>query len=158
MLQVDAPADFPDDLIELLRKNKPEVLARLNPGAKTGFRLDEVMAWAGDDHRRWERLLESLKRGWDLSQGIDSPRDVLVRWAMCHHRVAEARDQLRKLPGLKRPLTRREHDTQGGRQADISFYTRLVAALQARAPVALGQDVEARNRLRLVVRRQEYTR
>ena len=105
-------------------------------------RIAAVAGWAGEDPKRWDKLVTQLKRTWDPTWAGDAPRDLLVAWAGANQRLAEAQAALDRLP-RNSSLSPRELATKGGRQADVRFYGRLSRGLLPRAAVALVADPEA---------------
>ena len=105
--------------------------------------FSQIMSWAGDDQKRWERIHNSLLRIYaPVWERIDA-RDTLVAWTGAWLALTRAMNQLKRLQTLNRPLTRNELATKGGREADISFYGRLTKRLNEQISAALSNDVEA---------------
>jgi len=105
--------------------------------------LASVMKWAGQDPKRWDSVLKSLKRTWSPEGCIpDTPRDLLVAWASASYQLAKARGELERLQSQK-SLTKMARAAKGGREADVSFYGRLAQGLKSRAALALEADPEA---------------
>jgi hypothetical protein len=103
----------------------------------------QVKAWAADDPKRWQRIHNALLRIYTpVWERIDS-RDVLVSWAAACLALNRAKCELKRLESLRQPLSRRELDAKGGRQADVSFWGRLAHRLVAKIPEALANDAEA---------------
>ena len=127
-------------------------IATVSSGQDVYYR---VMNWANHDPKRWHRVHNSLLRIYAPSWGRRDGRDALVSWAAAHLALTRAQRELKRLDSLRRPLTRRELDTRGGRQADMSFWGRLARRMAPQIPVALAEDVEAREVLLRLIRRKD---
>lgn len=101
-----------------------------------------VRAWAGNKPERWKRVHTALLRIYTPAWDRVDARDILVAWAAAWLALIRAKHQLTRLESLQRPLTRRELDAKGGRQADVTFWGRLADRLAAQVPTALAQDAE----------------
>ena len=168
-LQLDAPSDFPDDLIDLLRQHKADILEIL-PGI-TGDSVSEqhrrpladggqvaksesgqlplqalingVAQWAGDDPKQWGMVVKKLSRRWEPATWyVNTSRDVLVAWASVNERRSEANVALTRMKGIRQP-SKRESAARAAHRADVSFYGRLSEGFRTRAAAALQQDNEA---------------
>lgn len=150
VLHLEGPSPYPSDLIDNFRQHRAEVLGYLS---SVGELCNRVAVWAGDDPECWKTVLTVLKRKWDLSKGLDSPRDLLVCWASAHYRRSKANTALKKLSEMRgmRRLTPGEERAERGRKADVDFFGRLARALDSRGPTALALDAEARQRLERVI-------
>ena len=105
--------------------------------------VEAVRAWAGEDRKRWGKVLSQLKVTWEPAGWVpDSPRDLLVAWASSNDRLIEAQVALGRLERKGR-LTSRQRDTKAARKVDIGFCSRLAEGLRARAIRALKGDLEA---------------
>lgn len=94
-------------------------------------------------HRVMSILLRLLRIYAPRWEHIDA-RDLLVAWAAARLALTRAKCELRRYESLRRPLTRRELDAKGGRQADVSFWGRLSQRLETQVPAALAEDAEAK--------------
>ena len=122
-------------------------VASVESPAQEALFAGRITAWANDNPERWGKVLATLKRQWDLSQGVDSPRDVLVRWASAHQRMVKAKHEIHRLTMNGRHLTPKELIVKKSREADVSFFGRLCKALDRRIIPALALDTEAQRRL-----------
>ena len=86
--------------------------------------MESVIAWAGDSSDKWGVLLETVKSRYtpSLPFSLDklTPREVLLNWT-----------------GNRYGYSRGVANTNS---ADISFYKRVVAALETFVPEALSLD------------------
>ena len=103
----------------------------------------QVMKWAADDPERWARIHSVLLRIYAPRWESIDARDILVGWTGAWLSLIRARQQLRRLQSLKRPLTWNERNEKGGREADIGFWGRLTKRLSGQIPAALSEDIEA---------------
>ena len=111
--------------------------------AEAELLLGALSTWAGVDPKRWDRMLRELKHNWQPTGWVpDSLRDLLVAWTAANFRLVSAQGDRQKLEQLHH-LTRGHRIARHGRDADISFYSRLATWLQPRAVHALQQDAEA---------------
>lgn len=136
-LQLRPGSKVPSDLADALRANKIAILEHFRFVQED---VEGLLSWAAEDPKRWTQVLSALKRGWDLARGGDSPRDILVRWASAHQRLSAAKRELEGLKSRQGALTVAEQGAIGGREADISFFSRFTAALDRRAVTALALD------------------
>ena len=91
--------------------------------------LEAVRSWAGADSKRWDRILQGLKRDWSPLGWIpDSPRDLLVAWAAASLRLIEAKSAYEKLAGTRR-LTSPQRAALVSREVDMRFYADLARAM-----------------------------
>jgi hypothetical protein len=102
-----------------------------------------IKNWARMDMKRWQRLHGALLQIYAPQWQVIDARDQIVAWAAANLALARAKNGLVRLQNLKRPLSRRESDTQKSLQADMSFWGRLVGHLEAAIPLALLQDDRA---------------
>lgn len=103
----------------------------------------QVMKWAGDDPKRWRRIHNAFLKIYAPTWERIDARDMLVAWAAAHLAITSAQRRLKDLENLERPLTSREHDSKRAREADMSFWGRLVATMDSKALKALSEDAEA---------------
>jgi len=103
----------------------------------------QVVKWADNDPKRWQRLHNALLRIYAPTWERIDARDLLVSWTAACLALTRAKRDLKRLERLQHPLTSREIDTKGGRQADVSFWGRLAQRLSAQVPGALTEDMEA---------------
>jgi len=129
------------------REAEPVTTAPLTGGSTPETTSQELLSqienWVTDDPKRWQRIHDALLRIYAPSWGRIDERDILVSWAAAHLALNRAKCELKRIESLWRPLTRRELDTRGGRQADVSFWGRLAYRLAAKIPEALDNAVEA---------------
>ena len=105
--------------------------------------VEEVITWASIYPNKWESVISALKRGWDPSQGIDSPRDVAIHWARAYQRLTEARRALLRLTEKGWRLNKKEVVAKASREATVSFSERLTWSLHRRAISAFSEDPKA---------------
>ena len=105
--------------------------------------MSQILSWAGSDPKRWGLLHNALLRIYAPKWEHIDARDILVSWTAACLALTRAKRDLKRLERLQHPLTSREVDTKGGRQADVSFWGRLAQRLSAQIPSALTEDIEA---------------
>lgn len=163
LLELDVPTTFPEDLVQKLRQHKAEVLAALalrhephgsNPALPQASQLlDRLLAWAGGSAARWVSMRDTLLRTYSPSWERVDARDILVAWLGARVAVAQAQHELERLEQIRRPLTRGEQASKGGRKADISYYGRVAKHLEQRVPMALLADPAAARTIRALTKR-----
>lgn len=136
-LHLEGTQPYPADVMAAIRRCKDEVVEFLTERDV----VSRAQGWAGKDIKRWSRVLNVLKKDWQPWEG--SPRGTLVIWASAHHRLAEAERGRGKLLSVKGILKKRERDTLHGREADISFYSRMAKGIYCKAVVSAQMDPAA---------------
>jgi hypothetical protein len=131
------------ELIEAEPKTMASLVGDSTSASANEELFNQLIEWAADDPKRWQQLKNTLQKIYAPAWERIDARDILVAWAAAHLALTSARQQLKGLYDLRRPLTGREHIHIRAREADITFWGRLTQRLAGQIPAALSQDTKA---------------
>lgn len=116
--------------------------------------VSQIISWAGDDPKRWKCLHNALLKIYAPTWEHIDARDILVSWVGAYLGLTTFQQQLKRLAKIPQPLTHAEQVSKRAREADISFYGRLIARMENKVLQALSEDTEATRVIEKVILRE----